>query len=173
LSGRPLKLASEDQRPDAAGNRQVAKMDSRSIRFTKAFNKDFDAIANAYPIYRSLESLYLAAGVAELMRQHMPATAFEQVFGPLSEGSIGTALMGWQAPRAVDSIAVMHSVTHRGKRHHMIVASGGVMVEPAATISGEVVTYDSLATVRPSETARPASVDRWWWNQVSMVDTDR
>ncbi|QEG40770.1 DUF1598 domain-containing protein [Roseimaritima ulvae] len=163
LVGRPIKLASEDQRPDQLGNRHVAAVDPRSRAFTAAFNQHFDAIAMKYPIYSSLEGMYAIACVSELVRQHMDAQAMQQVLGPLAHDSAST-IATLPTPRVVDSIAVMHTVKHRGKRHHIIVASGGVLVDSSQTLTGKLETYDSLASSRPSDTFRPASLDRWWWN---------
>ncbi len=163
LVGRPIQLASEDQRPDQHGNRHVAAVDARSRQFTAAFNQHFDAIAMKYPIYSALENMYAIAGIAELVRQNMDAGAVQQVLGPLAQDSTST-IATLPTPRVVDSIAVMHTVKHRGKRHHILVASGGVLVDSTQALTGKVETYDSLASSRPSDRFRPASLDRWWWS---------
>ncbi|WP_153556372.1 DUF1598 domain-containing protein [Roseimaritima sediminicola] len=163
LSGRGLRLVSEDQRPDALGGRHAAKVDLRSRQFVKEFNRSFPAIAQRYPIYSVLEGVYHVAAIAELARHQLGTAAFEQVLGGLAVDANGH-LAELPAPRVVESIAVMHTVRHRNTRHHVIVASGGVSVDPASVWTGKIETYDSLASARPDDRFRPAGRHQWWWD---------
>ena len=52
----------------------------------------------------------------------------------LSHGATSSAAM-LPTPRQVASIGTLHTVRHGSKRHRVLIASGGVMVSPADTLS--------------------------------------
>jgi hypothetical protein len=161
LAGRPMKLQSETQRAGAAGDRIAAADDVRLVDFVDGFNRNLDQIARQYPAYAALESVYHAAAVAELIHRTDSQSQLGQWLGPLlmDDPSAGSL----QTPKRVASIAVGHTIRQGSKRHFMVLASGGVVLNPADLITGQFTSYPTLDNVSVSTTASPAK-DRWWWD---------
>lgn len=166
IHGRPVRLASQDQRPDAAGGRHQAAIDPRSVAFTRSFNRNFESIGRRHPIYFALEQVYRIAGIAELLRRHGSEVDFDALVAALAPESLSGLPTG-PIPRQVESIAVMHTIKHRRQRHHVIVASGGVSVRLADAVpaADRYESYDSLASLDRAATIPPADQLAWWWNR--------
>jgi hypothetical protein len=159
LAGRPLKLISETRLAAADGGRIPTDADFRVTEFVDEFNARFDSIAMKYPIYGALQSVYRSAAVAELVRRSAAATWLPAILGPMllddpSQGQLRT-------PRKVESIATLHRAVHRGKRYSIVMASGGVHVEPRETVESTFRPYATLVSVRDRFVANETV---WWWN---------
>lgn len=162
IAGLPIELSGENQRALANGQRGNVMRDPRSERFVENFNRNFSTICDRYPVYSSLESLYRAAAVANIInrfgddRIHQLAEAF------IAED----AHTDWKlrAPKQVESIAAMHTVRHRTKRHHILVASGGVWVSPGESVKQEPIIYASLEQENRLIDLQPEDTERWWWD---------
>jgi len=161
LGGRPMKLQSETQRAGAAGDRIAAADDVRLVDFVAGFNRNLDEIARQYPAYAALESVYHAAAVAELIHRTESQSQLGQWLGPLLMDDPSAGIL--QTPKRVASIAVGHTIRQAGKRHFMVLASGGVLLRPADLIARPFTNYPTLDNVSGSATASPAK-DRWWWD---------
>jgi len=163
FAGNPIRLASETAMARADGNRDVAPPDERVIEFVAAFNDSFRDIVSEYPIYGALRSVYVSASVAEVIRRSDAAPWMTRILGAmlLDDPSMGRL----QTPRKVASVATLHRVTHRGKRHAIIVASGGVMVETSQTVEPDLRRYDANGSLVQRFVADEPSNDRaWWWD---------
>lgn len=164
LSGTPLKLARENQIPDRFGGREHARADIRLSEFVESFNRNLPAIVDRYPLYSALISVYRAAALAELLHRHADVETTEQALGPLIDSS-QQERAGFPVPREVESIAVMHTVQHKRQRHHILIASGGVWVEPQTTLARSVEIYPPLGNARPAKTDPPREIEHWWWDR--------
>lgn len=162
LNGLPLRLATESQIGEREGRQRAVPDDPRALAFAAQFNQHFSSIAAKHPVYAALASVYRAAGVAALLDRHAGSAWVQQICGPL----LDDALI-WPnrlpAPRHVDSIAVAHHVRHAGRRHHVLIASGGVSIDPGEVIASGVEVYPTLQSTR-LDGDRPASIQRWWWD---------
>jgi hypothetical protein len=161
LGGRPMKLQSETQRAGAAGDRLAAADDVRLIDFVDGFNRNLDEISRLYPAYAALESVYHAAAVAEIIHRTQSHSNLNRWLGPLLLDEPSAGLL--HAPKRVASIAVGHSIRQGSKRHFLVLASGGVVLNPADLITGEMETYPTLDKVGDSASQSRGS-DRWWWD---------
>ena len=163
LAGIPVRLSGQNERAVASGRRGHHTVDPRTQGFVKEFNKHFPSISQKYPIYGSLESIYRCAAVAEVLRRYAHPDLKRGLLASLaSESTLSTGLMA--APRQVRSIATLHTVRHGRTRNHVLLASGGVEVNPQGTVQEEVSSYPSLAFVANSKTDQPRVIHRWWWD---------
>ena len=160
IGGTPLKLSGENQRALADGSRGRVLPDFRSVAYVEQFNDHWSAIRGKYPVYAALESIYRSATVARLAYFH----GSEAVHLPLlqSFAAAASADVNMPAPRQVMSIATHHTVRHGTKRHHIIVASGGVSVNTSKSVSRQLISYPALNS--ESVDNQPALVQRWWWD---------
>ena len=162
LGGRPMKLASETQLAGANGARLDAADDFRLVAFVDAFNADLGEIVRSYPAYGALQSVYQAAAVTELIRRSDARQWLAELVAPLLlDDPSGGAL---SVPRRVESIAAGRRIEHRRKRHFVLLASGGVRVEPAATLAPHFEPYTAIDAVAGFAASRSAGRSRWWWN---------
>ncbi len=162
LGGRPMKLASETQLAGADGARLDANDDFRLVEFVDAFNADLGEIIRTYPAYGALQSVYQAAAVAEVIRRSDARDWMAELLAPLLLDDPSGGAMS--VPKRVDSIAVGHRIEHRRKRHFVLMASGGVRVEPAATLAARFEPYPTIDAISNFAQMRPEGASRWWWN---------
>lgn len=163
ISGNAIRLSGENQRALADGGRGNRTIDPRSAQFVSGFNDNWTRIRDQYPIYGSLESLYRVAAVSHLIKQFGDASMHHAIAqGLLSEDDS----RDWNlaAPRQVESIATLHTVRKGGKRHHVLLASGGVSVATDTTVQAKIDTYPTLAGQMAVSNQRPATVNHWWWD---------
>lgn len=163
MAGSPIQLSGQNQRALADGQRGAVTIDPRSEQFVQNFNRNWNRIRDQYPVYASLESLYRAAAVTELIDRF----AKDQVHRDLAESlAMDDESRDWMivAPKQVESIATMHTVRKGKKRHHILMASGGVAVDTQSTITSEIKAYPSLASSGNIAGQPPVVIDQWWWN---------
>ena len=163
LSGSPIQLSGENQRALANGKRGNVTVDPRSQMFVDGFNRNWSRIRDKYPIYGTLESLYRLAAVSQLITEF----GNESVHRPLAMGfATEDESRDWNivAPKRVESIATLHTVRKGKKRHHILLASGGVAIETEETLSPRIETYPTLSDQQAVSSDRPNTVNRWWWD---------
>jgi hypothetical protein len=158
-----IRLSGENQRALADGGRGGVMVDPRSQRFVDQFNRHFAAIRQRYPIYGSLESLYQMSAVAELIDRHVDRPALQELVKSLAAEDDRSDWLIHQ-PRQVESIATMHSIRRGNQRHHVVLASGGVLVDPRRSLDDETTEYPSLDSTGQIANRRPKPVDHWWWD---------
>lgn len=163
LAGTPIRLSGQNERALASGQRGQITQDFRTEAFVSDFNKNWHAIRTQYPIYSSLESIYRAASVAELLRRFADTPGQRGLLASLASGGSGSSAL-MPAPRQVESIATLHSVRKGRKVHHVLLASGGVAVNPRNTLTSQVAAYPSLSSIAKPTKTRPRVIQRWWWD---------
>lgn len=163
IDGSPIQLSGENQRALADGARGNVTVDPRSAQFVAGFNTHWNQIRDQYPIYGALESLYRVAAVSHLIDRF----GSENVHRKLAMGlAAEDESRDWNmpAPKQVQSIATLHTVRKGNKRHHVLLASGGVLVTPNATVKSKLSTYPTLSGQLSVSNHRPAAVNHWWWD---------
>ncbi len=167
FAGRPMKLACESQLPRDNGMRAVAPDDVRLVDFTNQFNQHLAEIIHENPAYGAVQSVFSVAAVAETMRRTEAKQWIAELLGPLMLDGLDQSL--YRTPRWVDTIATTHRFNFGGKRHTVVVASGGVQVDTRATLPTQFVSYPPLRSA-PAKFTKP-SIARdqeqpivWWWN---------
>jgi hypothetical protein len=163
LSGTPIRLSGQNERALASGQRGHNATDIRTQAFVNNFNQHWASIRQMYPAYGSLESIYHGASIAELLSRYASEDLKSGLLASLAaEASLASESM--PAPRQVASIATMHTVRHGRQRHHLLLASGGVAVDPKQTVPMTVEPYPSLASSADSKSSEPKLIQRWWWD---------
>jgi hypothetical protein len=163
LGGRSMVLQSETQLAGLAGQRLAAADDARLVEYVSGFNRNLDAIARQYPTYAALETVYHSAAVAELIHRTDSKSNLNRWLGPLLMDDPWAGNLN--APKRVPSIAVAHEIRAGGKKHFIVVASGGVVVQSADLIGDQQETYPSLDPLSLSfSRPQPADLGRWWWD---------
>ncbi len=167
LSGRPLRLSGQNER-NVNENRQRVADDPRTVALVDEFNQRFELIRAKYPIYGALESLYRVAALAELMNQFASEDSTRNLVQSISDLELFSDAQSVRnrlvTPMSVDSIAVLHTVRHRSKRHHILLASGGVFVDSDQAINPKIETYATLGSDLVRFERQPVVVNRWWWD---------
>lgn len=161
LAGRPIRLSGENERAKLDGERGNHVIDPASQAFVDHFNQNWTSIRSKYPIYGALESVYTATAISELWKRTAMTSDHE---------TLQRAVMYFAAkhsavltpPRQVDSIAVLHRYQHGRKKHQVLIASGGVQIDPREILPLKMDDYPGLKSFSMIRDDRPT--DRWWWN---------
>ncbi|MCC9642281.1 DUF1598 domain-containing protein [Rhodopirellula sp. JC740] len=165
LAGTPLRLSGENELALLSGQRGNRVLDPSTEAFVNHFNQQWQTIRTKYPLYGALESVYQATAVAQLWSLHASDTAT-----PSDHETLQRALLHFASKRStqlatpteVESIAVMHRYRQRNKMHQLVMASGGVSIQPADLLPTQMQPHASLREYRTLAESRPD--DRWWWN---------
>jgi hypothetical protein len=163
ISGRPVRLSCENQIAGPDGTRGAVTRDVRSQDFVEAFNENWSSIANQYPVYGSIESLFTSASLSAILDQFGGEDGKRMVDAYANLHLHEQVIL--QVPRQIESIAVLHNARKGNKRHHVLIASGGVSVDPKHLIRAEPEIYPSLATDRVASDLQPKVIQKWWWDE--------
>ena len=162
MAGPVMRLSGENERAVADGERGHVTADPRTEAFVQEFNRRFHEIRDAYPVYAALETVYRSAALAELLRRAIDPAA------PVADLLRQIAVAGASRPEAVDvpreveSIVAGHSVRSGRQRHQLLIASGGVWVDPRETLPDEVGQYPVVSRDRVEP--RGPAARHWWWD---------
>ena len=163
LRGDPVRLSSQNERAQRNGARGLITKDQRTESFVKSFNSNWASIRESYAIYGAIESIFEAASVAQLVNTFSTEPEHFRLIELLSHGATASAAM-LPTPRQVASIGTLHTVRHGSKRHHVLIASGGVMVSPADTLSEIIVDYPIRSSKGFTQSEPPRIQQLWWWD---------
>ena len=152
-----VRLQTENEYYDRAGQlRQTGKQDPLAKRFADAVTQRYDELAKADPLFAELRNVMELSVAASVVRRHhlLDKAGLEL---PAMLGTNRTLdVTHWAAPKTV---APECSIA-RVQRGWLVIASGGVSVEPW-TIAANVVRKDAFAD-RPAKTVYEGSA--WWSN---------
>ena len=163
LRGSPVRLSSENERAQINGARGQITRDPRTESFAESFNQNWQEICEAYPIYGAIGSVFEAASIAQLIKRYGQSPDHRRIVETLvSDVTQSSAIL--PTPRQVASIGTMHTVRHQSKRHHILLASGGVMVNPSETISEVIVNYPLKNSANIDASKPPRLQQTWWWD---------
>lgn len=164
IAGTPIRLSGQNERALASGARGLVTHDLRTKAFVDEFNEDWNEIRSRYPIYGSLESIYHSASIAELLHRTAKSPSQRELLTSLAAVDT-TSHFVLPTPRQVESIAVLHSFQRNRKRHHILIASGGVSVTPKQTLTSSISNYPALNSMSSPIERQPAVIGRWWWDE--------
>ncbi len=161
LAGPAMRLSGQNERALASGRRGRVTVDPRTDALVDEFNENLAAIRQEYPVYAALEAVYRAAAVAEVMCRHAADVPSVRRVVDQTVGIASADVAPDPAPGEVDSVVIHRSIRHGNRRHHLVIASGGVEVDPKHTVADKLIRYAGVATradagIPPDETA-------WWW----------
>jgi Protein of unknown function (DUF1598) len=166
ITGRPVQLSCENQIAGPDGRRGAVTRDVRSQDFVEAFNENWSSIATKYPVYGSIESLFTSASLAAVLDQFGSETG-KRIVDAYANLHLHDQVV-LRVPQKIESIAVLHNARKGNKRHHVLIASGGVSVDPKHLIRTEPEIYPSLANDRVAPDSQPKVVQKWWWDDPAI-----
>jgi hypothetical protein len=165
LSGPGVKVQSENELLTELGERiHTGTSDELNQRFAASFTRQFEALAQKYPVYAQLRDVFDLALVAALLRS-------EDLFAQVNWQAVHFRdPQRYQVALAPEAKEVESVVNHRviDRKHVVAGVSGGVQVDARAVLASAGIRtgqYSELATYQ-AETAAPSdrSADRWWWD---------
>ena len=164
LAGSAMRLSGQNERALGSGQRGQLTVDIRSDAFVDEFNQRFAEIRTKYPIYGALEGVFRAAAVAEVVQRHAAGIPSLRPLVHAFAVQASSDLAADPAPVEVDSIVASHTVRQGRKRHHLLIASGGVAIDPSQGLAGKRIHYSSIATLDDASKTRHTS-SGWWWDR--------
>lgn len=166
LVGDGVRVLSENELLAAQGQRvHTGQSDPLNKQFADSFTANFSALAERYPIYGELRTIFdLSLAVALIQADKLVERAGWEPTRLLDNEKL--RLPHWPAPREVDTVANCVVVNRR-----QIIAgvSGGVMVDATQTLANRTGASDSAAVkVRvlppPAATESDDEPITWWWD---------
>jgi hypothetical protein len=164
LRGQGVQVQSENEFLAANGQRQhTGQANDLNQNFANSFTRNFDELAEKYPIYAELQNVFDLALVAAIMEtERIPDRVGWHLtcFGNPNEYAIPLG----PAPRTVDSV-----MNHRVIKGRQIVAavSGGVRLDPFAELKESPIQKDSTGKLGSEhDRVKPADdfAGPWWWD---------
>ena len=163
IEGQPIRLSSENERAQRNGARGNVTRDPRTESFVESFNLNWRSICEDYPIYGAVESIFEAASIGEHINRFSQSPDQMRIIETLVNGATSSPAI-LSTPRQVASIGTMHTVRHGNKRHHVLLASGGVLVDSSQIVDEVVIRYPLRTTHTPDKASYPRVEQRWWWD---------
>jgi len=163
LAGRPIRLSGQNERAVASGQRGHVTSDPRTEAFVADFNQNWHAIRTKNPIYAALESVYRSTSVSQLLHRFAKDESHRALLESLAASPTNASYV-LPTPRQVESIAKLHTVRHQRRIHNVLLASGGVAVDPARTLVN-INDYPSLGNLNRPSKSQPKLQQRWWWDK--------
>ena len=164
LDGSGVKVSSENEILTSYGERQhTGRSKAPSSEFARRFNHHFETLAQKYPIYRELQSLFDMALFASVMQQEkLPQTV---------NWSMSHFLNGrrYQIRKGAIPTSVESVVNHRtlDDKHFVAAVSGGVHVDPTRFLASKrMVPNAELEYQRERSEPDGLAIDNWWWDPV-------
>lgn len=164
LQGPGVKVLSENEMVDEQGGRiHTGKSDELNHKFADSFTRQFEALAEKYPIYAELRNIFDLALVAGLIRSedlggqvgwHMTH------FGDANQFQVALKT----APTQVETV-INHRVIN-GK-HVVAGVSGGVTVDTSNLVQRSAIAVDDYGTLKANYAgSQPKDLPRdgWWWD---------
>jgi hypothetical protein len=162
LVGDGVRVLSENELLAAQGQRiHTGQSDPLNQQFADSFTAHFATLAQKYPVYGELRSIFdLALALALIESEKLTDKAGWNPTRLVDNEKL--RLPAWPAPREVETVANFVQVNRR-----QIVAgvSGGVMVDVAETLTKRDGTSSSALT---SNRGKSPTIDDesavWWWD---------
>jgi len=164
IRGQGVKVLSENELLTAQGQQvHTGQADALNQKFAANFTKDFQALANKYPVYAELRNVFDLALVVELMESNdLPNQANWHVTSFLDSESFATATEN--VPQWVETV-VNHRVINRTQL--IGVVSGGVSIDTSKYVNRDKMQKDSEQKLggQHKRSARESAAERtWWWD---------
>lgn len=161
VAGQPLRLSGENERALQSGRRGERVIEPTTEMFVERFNRNWASIRSRYPLYGALESVYHVAGLAQLWN-NAGKSSDHQVMRQACTAFAADRAVRLVTPKETETIAVLHRYRRGQQMHHLVLASGGVLVQPAKLLPSQAADYPTLSGY--TELAKTRPQDRWWWN---------
>ncbi len=164
LRGQGVQVQSENELLAANGQRRhTGQSNGMNQAFANSFTRNFEALAEKYPIYAELQNVFDLAMVVALLESERIADRVGCQFSTFNNANDFVIPLG-PAPRTVESV-----MNHRVVQGRQIIAavSGGVRVDPFAALGASPMKADSAGKLGSErERSQPGKVpsDRWWWD---------
>jgi hypothetical protein len=162
--GQGVKMQSENELLAEDGQRvHTGESEPLNQLFAQNFTRHFEALAEKYPIYADLRTIYdLALAAALIKAEDLPARVGWHMACFGDPRAYPVALE--HAPAEVESV-INHRVVN--KVHVLAGVSGGVRVDPSALVTTAAIQTDREGRVESEHvrsTPTDLAPDAWWWD---------
>lgn len=164
IVGPAVKVLSENEIVDKLGNRQqTGKSDPLTQQFAGEFTRNFDMLAERYPVYQELRNVFDLAVVSMLIKTQELDRKVDWDPGFFTES------YGYQPKRAKAADSVESIVGHRVTKDRVVLAavSGGVVVDPSPIVKQTNLKRDDYGILN-AEYQGNRGVElpgnTWWWD---------
>lgn len=164
LKGPAVQVLSESELLAADGRRiHTGQSEPLNREFARSFTADFAALSAKYPVYAELANVFDLAVAAAVIRNAKALDKVNWQLGCLGDDEV-MPIPRTFVPREVDTVATCRVLD---KRRIVAVVSGGVRVDPDATIDELGFSEDGqgrVAEVRAAAQPHEAANAAWWWD---------
>ena len=175
FDGTGVKVLSENEFIDDQGKRvHTGQSKGPTAGYARDFTKNFEKIANKYPVYRQLKNVFDLAIVSAIIRnQKLDQRAGWNLtyFGESdSYSAFNYRPRLSDAPNQVDSVMNHRIINERKKsstvKHTLIGVSGGITFDSMKVVLGNNMKTDSSGELDDVvKDAQPSEEDiKWWWD---------
>ncbi len=163
IVGPAVKVLSENEIVDQLGNRQqTGKSDPLTQQFAAEFTRNYDLLAERYPVYHELRNIFDLAVVSMLIKSQ----ELDRQVGWNPE--FYSESYGYQTQRATAPASVESVVSHRVKNRIVsAVISGGVSVDPRLVVNQSNIKQDDYGVLNAEYQGNRSVVlpgNTWWWD---------
>ena len=162
--GPAVKVLSENEVVDKLGNRQqTGKSDPLTQQFAAEFTRNFEMLAERYPVYQELRNVFDLAVISMLIKSQELDRKVD--WNP----EFYTQSYGYQPVRAREVTSVKSVVSYRITKERVVLAavSGGVVVDPLLVVKQTNLKRDDYGILN-AEYQGNRGIDlpgnTWWWD---------
>ena len=162
--GPAVKVLSENEIVDKLGNRQqTGKSDPLTQQFAAEFTRNFEMLAERYPVYQELRNVFDLAVISMLIKSQELDRKVD--WNP----EFYTQSYGYQPVRAREVTSVKSVVSYRITKERVVLAavSGGVVVDPLLVVKQTNLKRDDYGILN-AEYQGNRGIDlpgnTWWWD---------
>ena len=164
IIGSGVKVLSENELIGKLGNRVgTGKSDLLTQQFASEFTKNFEQLAQQYPVYGELRNVFDLALITMLIKSEDLHTRVQWDLDYFLDEN------GYRVVQAVSPTAVESVISHRlvGGKTVLAGVSGGVLLDPRVVVAEDNIIHDSYGILEAEHKGNanlslPKAV--WWWD---------
>lgn len=164
IPSRRIRLDSERQMMDAAGNRNPAGVaDEAADKFAEQFTANFSSLQTEFPLYGRLSHIFDIAVACKLATEHSDWQASPTI----------SSTVGGITPKEVAPSTATGTWKKGTQSHKWIVVSGGVELDlKRLDLKQRLIAESGYLSSNPIGNSQPEhdAVTYWWWDETTISD---
>ena len=164
IVGPAVKVLSENEIVDKLGDRQqTGKSDPLTQQFASEFTRNYEMLAERYPVYHELRNIFDLAVISMLIKSQNLDQRIR--WNP----EFYTKSYGYQIKRAPAPTTIESVISHRVTKDRVVIAaiSGGVVIDPRPVVTSENLKSDDYGILNAEYLGNRNSTlpgRTWWWD---------